>query len=96
MKINVSVDHHIIHLLIHVVSILIQFFFSLINFIIYIARAVGFPCINAEECGYNMICKGQRCACNDGQHEEEIKDVFGRLIKRCVMNDNNNNNNNGK
>jgi hypothetical protein len=72
------------------------FLFSLINFIIYIARAVGSSCKNAEECGFNMICKGQRCACNDGQHEEEIKDVFGRLIKRCVMNNNNNNNNNGK
>jgi len=58
---------------------------------IYIARAVGSPCLNAEECGSNMICKGQRCDCNDGQHVEEANDIFDRLIKVCVKNVNDDN-----
>ncbi|UJR32135.1 hypothetical protein I4U23_019603 [Adineta vaga] len=47
-------------------------------------RAVGAACTKDEQCGPVMICKGQRCSCNDKQHEEQILDSFGRPIQRCV------------
>ncbi|CAF0949210.1 unnamed protein product [Adineta ricciae] len=47
-------------------------------------QAVGSECTEDKQCGPTMICKGQRCACNDEQREEETTDIYGRPIRRCV------------
>ena len=52
-------------------------------FILFIVRAVGYPCEEDEECG-NGICKGKRCACKEEQRLNVISDALGREISRCV------------
>ncbi len=97
MKINVHADHHIINPVIYAVNFIIWFSFSLIDFIINIAKVVGSSCTTNEECGSAAICKGKRCSCKDEQQLEAINDTDGRPIIRCKDNgDNGGNGDNGK
>jgi hypothetical protein len=83
IEINVYVDPHIINLKIPAVNI-IFLFLPVINFFIFLARAVGSVCKSDDDCGAEMDCKGKRCTCNPKQYAEQINDIYGRPIHRCV------------
>jgi hypothetical protein len=81
MKIYVHVDHPIIRLINNVVNIIVVL---AVGFLFNIVRAVGSVCTNDEQCGLGMLCKGRRCSCNETQLVEQISDIYGRPMQRCI------------